>query len=134
MKAIACSLSFCLVLMFCSTRATAQQQQEAAAKSTFLVIYRPGPAWLPGKPVSEQPLKEHGRYMLSLYVKGSLKLAGPLGTDAGGAVMLEVADESEARAIVAEDPAVKSGIFVHEIHPWRVVQWEKYVKKPAPQA
>ena len=42
------------------------EKQQIAPKITFLIIYRPGPAWLPGKSVSEQPLKEHGRYMLGL--------------------------------------------------------------------
>lgn len=136
MKAVVSSLLFCLVLMFCPMRgfATTQEPPEAVAKTTFLVIYRPGPAWLPGKRVTELPLKAHGNYMLSLFVKGSLKFAGPLGNDAGGAVMLEVANEAEAKAIVAEDPAVKSGLFVHEIHQWGLVQWEKYLKKPASQA
>jgi uncharacterized protein YciI len=95
-------------------------------KMTYLVIYRPGPGWLPGKPLAEQPLRDHGKYMLSLYVKGLMKLAGPLTDDAGGAVVLDVADEAEARAIVAADPAVKSGLFVHEMHPWKLMPWEKY--------
>jgi uncharacterized protein YciI len=47
-----------------------------------------------------------------------MKLAGPFVDDAGGAVLLAVGDESEAKAIVAEDPAVKSGIFVYEMQPW----------------
>jgi uncharacterized protein YciI len=98
-------------------------------KATYLIIYRPGPAWLAGKPVSAQPLKEHGKYMLSLYIKGSMKLAGPLADDAGGAVLLAVADESEAKAIVAEDPAVKSGIFVYEMHPWKLQPWDEFAKK-----
>jgi|SRR6516162_5618272 len=85
--------------------------QETATKTTYLVLYRPGPAWLTGKSVMEQPLKEHGKYMLSLYIKGSMKLAGPLTDNAGGAVLLEVSNEAEARAIVANDPAVKSGVF-----------------------
>src|SRR5688572_30368617 len=41
-----------------------------SGKTTYLVVYRPGPSWLPGKPVTEQPLKEHGRYMIELYTKG----------------------------------------------------------------
>jgi hypothetical protein len=49
-----------------------------------------------------------------------MKLAGPFVDDAGGAVLLAVADESEAKVIVAEHPAVKSGIFVHEMHPWEI--------------
>jgi uncharacterized protein YciI len=98
-------------------------------KVTVLVIYRPGPAWPHGKAVSELPLKEHWNYMLGLFTKGSMKLAGPLTDNAGGAVVLEVADESAAKAIVVGDPAVKAGIFVSELHPWAPVQWEKYLKK-----
>jgi len=109
--------------------------QETASKGTYLVLYRPGPAWLTGKSVMEQPLKEHGKYMLSLYIKGSMKLAGPLTDNAGGAVLLEVSDEAEAKAIVANDPAVKSGVFVYEMHPWKLQPWEKFAKKAkaAPQ-
>jgi uncharacterized protein len=131
MKAVAFSLLFSLALMVCSPRgfAATDEQPKAVEKTTFLVIYRPGPAWLPGKPVSQQPLTEHGKYMLSLYVNGSMKFAGPLTDDAGGAVVLQVVDEAEAKAIVAADPAVKDGIFVHEIHPWGLVQWGKYLKK-----
>src|SRR5438552_1596469 len=118
------------VLLYSAQSLTAtDEKQQIAPKITFLIIYRPGPAWLPGKSVSEQPLKEHGRYMLGLYVKGSMKLAGPLTDNAGGTVVLEVAGESEAKSIVAEDPAVKSGIFVYEIHPWELKPWDKYAKK-----
>ena len=103
--------------------------QETATKATYLVLYRPGPAWLTGKSVMEQPLKEHGKYMLSLYIKGSMKLAGPLTDDAGGAVLLEVSNEAEAKAIVTNDPAVKSEVFVYEMHPWKLQPWEKFAKK-----
>ena len=102
---------------------------ETATKGTYLVFYRPGPAWLTGKSVMEQPLKEHGKYMLSLYMKGSMKLAGPLTDNAGGAVLLEVSNEAEAKGIAADDPAVKSGIFVYEMHPWKLQPWEKLAKK-----
>jgi uncharacterized protein len=111
-----------------SIAATDEPQLEKA-KKTYLVIYRPGPAWLVGKSMFDQPLKEHGKYMLSLYIKGSMKLAGPLTDNAGGAVLLAVADESEAKAIVAEDPAVKSGIFLYEIHPWKLQPWDEFAKK-----
>jgi uncharacterized protein YciI len=127
----ASSLVVGLALMLYSspTPAVTDAHQLAVVNRTFLVIYRPGPAWLPGKPVTEQPLKEHGKYMLTLYISGSMKLAGPLTDNAGGAVLLDVADESEAKAIVAEDPAVKSGIFVYELHPWELKPWDQYSKK-----
>lgn len=131
MKIVITSLMFSLTVAFCSSHVlmAADEQQQAAAKTTFLVIYRPGPSWLVGKSVSEQPLKEHGKYMLSLYVKGSMTLAGPLTDNAGGAVVLAVANESEAKAIVTEDPAVKAGIFIYEMHPWELKPWDKYAKK-----
>src|SRR2546423_13526694 len=109
------------VLLYSAQSLTAtDEKQQIAPKITFLIIYRPGPAWLPGKSVSEQPLKEHGRYMLGLYVKGSMKLAGPLTDNAGGAVVLEVAGESEAKAIVAANPGVKAGVCFSEMHPWEL--------------
>jgi uncharacterized protein len=118
------------VLLYSSQSLIAtDEKQEIAPRTTFLVIYRPGPAWLAGKPISEQPLKEHGKYMLGLYVQGWMKLAGPLKDNAGGAVVLEVAHESQAKAIVAEDPAVKSGIFVYEMHPWELKPWDEYAQK-----
>ena len=106
---------------------TVKPQQ--TTKATYLVVYRPGPAWLTGKSVMEQPLKEHGKYMLRLYIKGSMRLAGPLTDNAGGAVLLVVSDEAEAKAIVANDPAVQSGIFVYEMHPWKLQPWEEFAKK-----
>jgi uncharacterized protein YciI len=100
-----------------------------AAPRTFLVIYRPGPAWVQGKPIKQQPPKEHGKYLIGLYAKGAMKLAGPFTDDAGGAVMLEAASDADATAMVKADPAVQRGVFLYEIHPWELVPWEKYVKK-----
>src|SRR6266567_5026437 len=127
----ATSLVFGLaVLLYSAQSLTAtDEKQQIKPKITFLVIYRPGPAWLPGKSVSEQPLKEHGKYMLGLYIKGSMNLAGPLTDNAGGAVLLDVSDEAEARTIVANDPAVRSGIFVYELHPWKLQPWDELAKK-----
>jgi len=68
---------------------------------------------------------DHGKYVLSLHVKGSLKLGGPFLDDSGGALVLEVENEAEAKAAVASDPAVVARVFVGELHPWRLVDWEK---------
>jgi uncharacterized protein YciI len=109
---------------------SAQASPEAAPMKTYLVVYRPGPAWIPDKPQSEQPLKEHGRYMLGLYVQKKMKFAGPF-TDngAGGAAVLEVEGDEEAKAVVAADPAVTSQVFVAELRPWTLVEWERHVKR-----
>src|SRR5215203_5642208 len=68
-----------------------------AQKETFLVIYKPSAAWIKGKPVSEQPLKEHGKYLLGLYKSKILRYAGPFGDDTGGAAVFEVLNADEAR-------------------------------------
>jgi len=93
-------------------------------KPTFLLLYRPGPAWIPGKPIAEQPLREHRRYLRGLALQGVLAMAGPFADDAGGAVALEAADLAAANALALADPAVVSGVFLCEVHPWAVA-WER---------
>ena len=129
MRIVALFLVLGFALMYRPAKDLAETPEEAAPKATYLVVYRPGPAWLTGKSVMDQPLIEHGKYMLSLYIKGSMKLAGPLTDNAGGAVLLEVSDEADAKAIVANDPAVKSGIFLYEMHPWKLQPWDQLAKK-----
>ena len=107
----------------------AAQDESLVKKTTYLVIYRPGPGWIAGKPLADQPLGEHGKYMLSLYVKGVLKFAGPFSDNSGGAVAFEAANEGEAKAVVAQDPAVIGKVFVGELHPWRLTDWEQFAKK-----
>ena len=51
--------------------------------------------------------------MLSLYIKGSMRLAGPLTDNAGGAVLLEVSDEAEAKVIVGQMTRQKSLEFLY---------------------
>ena len=118
---------FCSVLAFLLP--VWSGESETSDQKTVLVIYRPGPNWVDGKPVTAQTPKEHGKYMLSLYKKGTLKFAGPFTDDAGGAVVLNVADVFEAQKIAAEDPAVQTGVFIAEIHPWFMVPWEKYLAR-----
>jgi uncharacterized protein YciI len=115
--------------MAMSGSAQAPALATGSGKTTYLVVYRPGPSWLPGKPVTEQPLKEHGRYMIELYTKGALKFAGGFPDNTGGAMVLEAASEAEAKAVVDADPAVSGKIMVPEIHPWRLVDWERLVNK-----
>ena len=97
-------------------------------KSTYLVVYRSGPAWIPGKPVAEQPLKEHGSYMLSLYANGVLKYAGPFFDDAAGVATFEAEDDGGAKAVVAGNSAVLWRVFVAELHAWGLVDWEQHIR------
>ena len=76
-------------------------------------IPRHRPAWAPGVPITEQPPREHGKYLLAMYAKGVMKSAGPFMDDAGGAVVIEVAGAPEAMAFAEGDPAVQEGVFVY---------------------
>lgn len=123
--------AFALTVSVSADRTRAQEKEATteSRKSMYLVVYRPGPAFISGKPLAEQPLKEHGRYMLSLYKQGTLKFAGGFSDNAGGAAAFEAASDEEARAVVAADPAVASQVFLADLHPWRLVDWERIIKK-----
>jgi uncharacterized protein YciI len=109
-----------------SSEATAQEQGK---QPSYLCVYRPGPRWLPGKPLAEQPLREHGRYMLDLYKRGVMRMAGRFADGSGGAMLFGADDDASAQAIVAADPAVVAGTFTYELRQWAFVDWAALVKK-----
>jgi uncharacterized protein len=107
----------------------ASAQEAKPAQPSFLCVYRPGPKWLPGKALSEQPLREHGRYMLDLYRRGIMRLAGRFADGSGGAMLFGADDEASAQAIVAADPAVAAQTFTYELRQWVFVDWEALAKR-----
>lgn len=100
-------------------------------KPSYLCVYRPGAKWLPGKPLSEQPLREHGRYMLDLYRGGIMRLAGRFADGSGGAMVFGADDDASAQAIVAADPAVVAQTFAYELRQWAFVDWEALAQRAA---
>jgi hypothetical protein len=105
--------------------APAPASTATAGSPTYLVIYRPGPAWLPGKPLKQQPLREHGK----LFESGTLRFAGGFGDDSGGALAFSAPTPEAALEIVQKDPAVISGLFLYELHPWGLVDWPDRLAK-----
>lgn len=94
--------------------------QQAQPLRQYIVLIKRGPRWLPGKGVSDQPLLEHGKYLKSLMDKGVLQIAGPFLDDSGGFIILNAADDAEARKITEHDPGVVSQILESEVHPVRI--------------
>lgn len=90
---------------------------------TWLVVYSPGPKWLEGKPLSQQPLRAHGAYMLTLYRAGALRWAGGYADDSGGAAAFNASDAEMAQKVVESDPAVTDGIFTFVLRRWNLVDW-----------
>jgi uncharacterized protein YciI len=108
------------------SEATAQQQ---STQPSYLCVYRPGPRWLAGKPLAEQPLREHGRYMLDLYKRGVMRMAGRFADGSGGAMLFGADDDASAQGIVAADPAVVAQTFAYELRQWAFVDWASLAKK-----
>ena len=118
-------LLFVVIAAFLAEAAT----PTASSNATFLVVYRPGPTFKAGKPLKEQDLKAHGQYMLELYAQGVLLSGGGFADDSGGAWVASAADLTAAQALVQNDPAVRTGLFLYDLHPWRMVDWEKRLSK-----
>ncbi|WP_129792921.1 YciI family protein [Sphingosinicella sp. CPCC 101087] len=126
MRRIPSSLFLLAACLFASSASAASEPAEVAPEATaataselFVVIYRPGPAWQTGRPMNEQGLLPHGRYMRGLLDAGSLFAGGGFVGSDGGMAVLRAADLEAARAMVSVDPAVTSGIFVAEVEHWR---------------
>jgi uncharacterized protein len=66
----------------------------------------------------------HLAYMESLHAQGKLVAAGPFGDEgpARGIVIYRVKDVAEAKALAAEDPAVKAGRLVLDAWPWMTLK------------
>lgn len=89
----------------------------------YVVFHRPGPAWLAGKGMFEQPgVRAHVGHYRQWLEAGKLELGGPHLDAAGGGMMISVAGigEDEVRRFAADDPAVKDGTLVFELRPWLV--------------
>jgi uncharacterized protein YciI len=81
-------------------------------KHTFVIIWAPGPAWVVGKTVREQPYwAEHAAFMDQLFENGIVIMGGPFTDGTGGLVLVEKVEEREVADLFANDPFVVNGIF-----------------------
>lgn len=86
----------------------------------YLFVYSAGPAWKAGQPMSAQGLAPHGAYMRKLFSEGVIVAAGPTtDPEGGGLAIVKAKDMAEAKALLAADPAVQSGIMTAQLRNWR---------------
>jgi uncharacterized protein len=112
-SAVAFLLAFAL-----SVQAPAQQQEQRASQ-LFLFLFSPGPGWRAGVPMRQQDLRAHGQYHAELARTGrSVAGGGYVGMD-GGLAIVRAGTIEEARAMLAADPAIVSGVFVAELRQWQ---------------
>ena len=81
-------------------------------KSTFVIFWEHGAAWVPGKTVREQPYwDEHASFMDGLFDQGMVVLGGPFADTSGSLLIVEAESEADVLATFANDPFVARGVF-----------------------
>jgi uncharacterized protein YciI len=82
----------------------------------FVIIGRDGPN---AKDLRPKLRPDHLAHLSVADKAGKLRLAGPMTDGSGSLIVVDVADEAAARAMVAADPYVVGGVFAEvEVHPF----------------
>ncbi|HSE32491.1 MAG TPA: YciI family protein [Pyrinomonadaceae bacterium] len=108
-----------------------QAQQEATPESKLIqfhmALLKRGPKWPADSATTPPVLQEHVAYVHSLLESGKAVIAGPIASDSDlvGVYIFRAKTAEEANSWVMADPAVASGLFVPEMHPW----WSEDVMK-----
>ena len=86
----------------------------------FLVFLKTGPERSQSKEEAQELQKEHLAYLEKMANMGKTSITGPLESDGEirGIVVYNTATIEEARQLAEQDPAVKAGRLVVEVHPW----------------
>lgn len=71
-------------------------------------------------PEEDRIMSEHFAYLQSLLGQGKLLLAGPCLDATFGVVIFSADSEEEAEQIMSNDPAVRGGVMIGEVHPFKV--------------
>jgi len=89
------------------------------AKEAYALIYSAGPSWIAGKTIRDQPYQPHAEYLTQLHRDHRLAFAGlfPDG-EFKGLALVHADSEDQAKAMLARDPAIQSGLFLGEIRRW----------------
>ncbi len=111
-------LAFAVIMVTSACVSVQAPVAQTPVQQVFVIAYKPGPAWQGGVPMNRQALAPHAAYWTRLAREGRAIGAGPYLDVDGGMAMIRAMNLDEARAIVAVDPAVTSGVFVGEVHAW----------------
>jgi len=90
-------------------------------RTHFVVFHHPGPAWLPGIPMREQPgLKAHVDHFRVEAEAGRLFGGGPFTDDASGGMVVfkDDVEREHVERVAGADPTVQSGLLTFTIRPW----------------
>jgi uncharacterized protein YciI len=86
-----------------------------------MALLRKGPRWDTTKEQERTSiLQQHIASVVALLDSGKAAITGPFAddTDLAGIFILRASSAAEAKSWVDNDPAVKAGLFIADIHPW----------------
>ncbi len=110
-----------LAVLAPAARAEEKAPPEYTMKTFQLVLIRQaGKAAFMDERVVQATQEAHLAWLKRLHERGTLLASGPIekGGDLRSVLVVDVPTKAEAEAIVAEDPWVKAGRDVAEVHPW----------------
>jgi len=115
----------------CGTVVIAQEKKQAEPAHKMLefqmALMKRGPNWTPPAKDAPEIQTKHVGYVQSLFESGKMMIAGRIRGDEEliAVYIFRTKSADEARAWLAEDPAVVAGHLVPELHPW----WSEDVMK-----
>lgn len=90
-------------------------------RTYYMVFLKKGPNWTPEKTEESTKIQAgHMAHIQKMADSGKLLLAGPFmdNQEIRGIFVFKVDTIEEAKSLTDEDPAVKAGRLIMEIHPW----------------
>lgn len=93
----------------------------------FVVFLKRGPERSQNEEEANEIQKKHLAHLSKLYEQGHTSITGPFGDDGEirGIVVYNTATQEQAKKLAEQDPAVKAGRLVVEVHPWWVAKGSK---------
>lgn len=93
----------------------------------FMVFLKRGPNRSQDKQEAEEIQKQHLAHLSKIYKMGKTSITGPFGDDGDirGIVIYNTATKEEAEKLAKQDPAVRAGRLIVEVHPFWAAKGSK---------
>lgn len=117
-------LLFALILIssfgIVKAQQTAAKAEAPQMKQYFFVMLKSGPNRSQDEATAKALQAGHMAHMQKMYEDGKLTIAGPFGdnSDWRGIWIFNTETMEETQKLADQDPMVKAGRLVYEIHPW----------------
>jgi uncharacterized protein YciI len=120
MKFIPLAITMVATMFFYTTNAQSNKNTGENLKPYFFVLLKKGPHRDQDSVTAAGIQKAHMENINRMAAAGKLNVAGPFLDDGEmrGIFIFDSGNEDEVKKLVENDPAVKAGRLVYEIHPW----------------